>query len=76
VAAEVGVRTDNTIRCCNDPRLALTTDERVTRRVWLTAEGELLIDSMPESCSGPTFDCDDKYLVCENCGTERELEDD
>jgi hypothetical protein len=48
----------------------------VTRRATLTDEGVLLVDATPLSCSGETFDSDDKHLACDNCGMEQELEDD
>lgn len=63
-------------RCCDSPRLRLTRDERVTRLATLTDDGVLLVDDAPVSCSGETFDSDDKYLTCDNCGMEQELEDD
>ena len=64
------------IRCCDQPRFQLTRDERVTRLATLTDDGVLLVDETPVSCSGQTFVSDDKYLACDNCGTERELADD
>lgn len=64
------------IRCCDQPRLQLTRDERVTRVATLTDDGVLLVDATPLSCSGDTFDSDDKHIACGNCGMEQELEDD
>ncbi len=70
------MNSDPIIRCCDSPRLRLTRDERVTRLATLTDEGVLLVDDPPVSCSGQTFDNDDKYLSCDNCGTGREIADD
>jgi hypothetical protein len=64
------------IRCCDQPRLQLTRDERVTRLATLTDNGVLLVDDTPLFVGGATFDDDDKYLTCDNCGTGQELEDD
>ena len=67
---------DTITRCCDSPRLSLTRDERVTRLATLTDDGALLVDDAPVHCSGETFDSDDKYLTCDNCGMQQELEDD
>jgi hypothetical protein len=64
------------VRCCDQPSLRLTRDERVTRLATLTDDGVLLVDDTPVFVSGETFDADDKYLTCDACGTEQELEDD
>lgn len=67
---------DTITRCCDNPHLRLTRDERVTRLATLTDDGALLVDDTPVAFSGATFDSDDKYLACDNCGTARELADD
>lgn len=68
---------DDTItRCCDQPRLRLTRDERVTRLATFTDDGALLVDDAPVSVGGATFEADDKYLTCDNCGTGQELEND
>jgi hypothetical protein len=64
------------VRCCDQPRLRLTRDERVTRLATLTDDGVLFVDDTPVFISGEIFDADDKYLTCDACGTEQELEDD
>jgi hypothetical protein len=76
VASEARVSDDTIIRCCDQPRLRLTRDERVTRLATLTDDGTLLMDDAPVFVSGATFEADDKYLTCDNCGTGQELEDD
>jgi hypothetical protein len=76
VAAEAGVSSDPISRCCDQPCLRLTRDERVTRLATLTDDGVLLVDDTPVSFSGATFDRDDKYISCGNCGTGQEVEDD
>jgi hypothetical protein len=76
VAPEASVSNDTISRCCDQPRLRLTRDERVTRLATLTDDGVLLVDDAPVSVSGATFEADDKYLTCDTCGTGQELEDD
>jgi hypothetical protein len=77
MAQEASVSSDYAItRCCDQPRLRLTRDERVTRLATLTDDGVLLVDDTPAFVSGATFDDDDKYLTCDNCGTGQEIEDD
>lgn len=66
---------DTIIRCCDQPRLRLTRDERVTRLATLTDDGTLLVGDTPVSVSGATFDADEKCLTCDHCGTGQELED-
>jgi hypothetical protein len=61
-------------RCCTEPRLRLTRDERVTRRASLSADGVLLVDDTPLATSGAIFDADDASLTCDTCGTSRALD--